>query len=229
MFKKTKVISILELLGKNLSEREVSKILNVSRNTVTEVQALFEASGKTQDDNSSWDDDRLYDLFYPDKFKYKIRYAAVDYDYVYKELKKIGVTLKLLWEEYSDKCIDEGVKTCSCITFTKNYNKYTVDKNYTNHVEHKPGIEIEIDWSGPTLNYTDMETGEIITVYLFVATMPYSQKSYVEATFDMKEPSWLQCHVNMFNYFFTIFAPSFIAYSYALIRLCLLVCLSCCS
>ena len=201
MFKKTKVRSILELLGKDLSGREVSKILGVSRNTVAEVQALYEASGKTWDDISLWDDDRLYDLFYPDKFKYKIRYAAVDYAYVHKELKKTGVTLKLLWEEYSDKCIDEGVKPCSYITFTKNYNKYTVDKNYTSHVEHKPGIEIEVDWSGPTMGYTDVETGEIITAYLFVATMPYSQKSYVEATLDMKEPSWLQCHVNMFNYF----------------------------
>ena len=105
MFKKTKVRSILELLGKDLSGREVSKILGVSRNTVAEVQALYEASGKTWDDISLWDDDRLYDLFYPDKFKYKIRYAAVDYAYVHKELKKTGVTLKLLWEEYSDKCI----------------------------------------------------------------------------------------------------------------------------
>lgn len=72
MFKKTKVRSILELLGKDLSGREVSKILGVSRNTVAEVQSLYEASGKTWDDISLWDDDRLYDLFYPDKFKYKI-------------------------------------------------------------------------------------------------------------------------------------------------------------
>ena len=40
MFKKTKVRSILELLGKNLSAREVSKVLGVSRNTVAEVQAF---------------------------------------------------------------------------------------------------------------------------------------------------------------------------------------------
>ena len=82
MFKKTKVRSILELLGKNLSAREASKILGVSRNTVAEVQVLFLQSDK------SWDDDRLYELFYPDKFKYKPRYAPVDYSYVHKELKK---------------------------------------------------------------------------------------------------------------------------------------------
>ena len=82
MFKKTKVRSILELLGKNLSAREVSKVLGVSRNTVAEVQALFLQSGRSWDDISEWDDDRLYGLFYPDKFKYKPRYAPVDYSYV---------------------------------------------------------------------------------------------------------------------------------------------------
>ena len=66
MFKKTKVRSILELLGKNLSAREVSKVLGVSRNTVAEVQALFLQSGRSWDDISEWDDDRLYGLFYPD-------------------------------------------------------------------------------------------------------------------------------------------------------------------
>ena len=100
MFKKTKVRSILELLGKNLSAREVSKVLSVSRNTVAEVQALFLQSGRSWDDISEWDDDRLYGLFYPDKFKYKPGYAPVDYSYVHKELKKTGATEKLLWEEY---------------------------------------------------------------------------------------------------------------------------------
>ena len=82
MFKKTKVRSILELLGKNLNAKEASKILGVSRNTVAEVQILLLQSDK------SWDDDILYELFYPDKFKYKPRYAPVDYSYVHKEFKK---------------------------------------------------------------------------------------------------------------------------------------------
>ena len=54
--------------------------------------------------------------FIPINSNTKIRYAQVDYSYVHKELKKTGVTLKLLWEEYSDKCVAEGVKLCSYIT-----------------------------------------------------------------------------------------------------------------
>lgn len=193
MFKKTKVRSILELLGKNLSAREVSKVLGVSRNTVAEVQALFLQSGRSWDDISEWDDDRLYGLFYPDKFKYKPRYAPVDYSYVHKELKKTGVTEKLLWEEYCARCEKDGVNACSYITFAKNYKKFTADKNYTSHVEHKPGLEVEVDWSGPSMNYMDPDTGERVTAYLFVATMPYSQMIYVEAATSMNEKAWLSC------------------------------------
>ena len=119
MFKKTKARSILELLGKDLSEREVSKVLGVSRNTVAEVQALFLQSGKSWDDISGWDDDRLYGLFYPDKLKYRPRYAPVDYSYVHKVLKKTGVTEKLLWEEYCARCRKDGLTPCSYITFAK--------------------------------------------------------------------------------------------------------------
>ena len=78
MFKKTKVRSILELLEKNLSAREVSKVLGVSRNTVAEVAFLFSRSDKFWGDICKWDDDKLYELFYPDKFKYKPRYANLD-------------------------------------------------------------------------------------------------------------------------------------------------------
>ncbi len=84
MFKKTKARSIPELLGKNLSAREASKVLSVSRNTVAEVQALFLQSGRSWDDIPEWDDDRPYGLFYPDKFKYKPRYGPVDYPYAHK-------------------------------------------------------------------------------------------------------------------------------------------------
>jgi transposase len=201
MFKKTKVRSILEFLEKNQSGREVSKVLKVSRNTAAEVYALYKSSGKTWDEISDYDDDRLYELFYPDKFKYKPRYAPVDYSYIHKELKKTGVTEKILWEEYSAKCKEEGVTACSYVTFTKNYTKFTAAKNYTSHVIHKPGLVIEVDWSGPTMSYVDPDTKRVITAYLFVATMPYSQKIYVEATTSINESAWLSCHVNMFHFF----------------------------
>ena len=71
----------------------------------------------------------------------------------------------------------------------------------TNHLEHKPGVITEVDWSGPTMSYVDTSTGEIVTVYLFVGTLPYSQYSYVEPTRDMKMDSFIRCHIHMYEFF----------------------------
>ncbi|SKB67265.1 hypothetical protein SAMN06296386_103333 [Lachnospiraceae bacterium] len=64
--------------------------------------------------------------------------------------------------------------------FNEGYNDYTIANKLTNHIEHKPGEKAEVDWSGKTMHYVDISTGEIITVYLFVGTLPYSKYSYVE-------------------------------------------------
>lgn len=201
MYKKTKPRSVMELLNKNLSEREVAIVLGCSRNTVSEVRELCRKHGKTWDDIKMMTDEQLYDILYPYKFKRVRNYAPIDYAYVHSELKKTGVTMKLLWEEYRDKCIKEGNNYCAYPTFNINYYKYIGDKNYTSHIEHKPGITVEVDWSGPTMSYVDTSTGEIITAYLFVATLPYSQYGYVEATTNMKEKAWLNCHVHMLEFF----------------------------
>lgn len=99
----------------------------------------------------------LYHLFYPDKFNPKNSYAPVDYAYVHSELSKVGVTEVLLWEEYCEKCEKEGVKFCSYPTVARGYKRYTVSKNYTSHVEHKPGVTLEVDCSGPTMSYIDLD------------------------------------------------------------------------
>ena len=51
------------------------------------------------------------------------------------------------------------------------------------------------------MTIVDRNTGEVIPVFLFVATLPYSQYSYVEPCLNMKENTWLRCNVNMFEFF----------------------------
>lgn len=42
---------------------------------------------------------------------------------------------------------------------------------------------------------------EIVTVYLFVGTLPYSQYSYVEPCRDMKMDSFIRAHIHMYGFF----------------------------
>lgn len=60
---------------------------------------------------------------------------------------------------------------------------------------------MEVDWAGSTLVITDRAAGEKLEVYIFVATLPYSQYSYVEAFLDMKSSSWLTGHIHALEHF----------------------------
>ena len=119
MYKKTQMRRIIELLQKQLSNSDISKILRVSRNSVLRIRQVSDENRLEWDELLNMTDDELYKLFYPEKFKPKNSYAPVDYSYVHKELGKVGVTEMLLWEEYSEKCKEAGTKACSYMTFTR--------------------------------------------------------------------------------------------------------------
>ena len=69
------------------------------------------------------------------------------------------------------------------------------------HLNHKPGEIMQVDRAGDTASVTDTDTGEIIPAYVFVATLPYSGYSYVEAFFSMNQEDWTAAHVNAYKYF----------------------------
>ena len=200
MFKKTKVREILTLLNQNLSTREIERALSVSKNTVAFIKKEYDKCDKEWEDIESMNDDEIYALFYPHKFTPRNRFAPVDYSYVHKELPKKGVTLTLLWEEYCEECKRNGAKSCCYVTYTTGYRKYLASKNFTSRVERKPGITIEVDWAGSTMKYTDPDTGDDVSAYLFVATLPYSQYTYVEARNSVKQIDWLECNLHMLEY-----------------------------
>ena len=45
------------------------------------------------------------------------------------------------------------------------------------------------------------KSGISTTVYVFVATLPYSGYSYVEAFFSVNQECWTAAHVNAYRYF----------------------------
>lgn len=104
MFKQTRVRRILTLLYEGHSEREIARMLHVSRNTIAEISMIFRLLGKEWKEILELEDETLNEIFRPGKFQNVPDYALADYQYVHSELRKTGVTLKLLWMEYCEKC-----------------------------------------------------------------------------------------------------------------------------
>ena len=201
MAKKIKVKLILELLSAHMSRNQIAAVRGMSKDSVSDVKRVAAKLNVRFEDVKDMDEDAVYRLFYPNRHISETMYKPPDYEYIHSELKRIGVTLKLLWQEYCDKCVIENEISMGYTKFCDGYGEFTAANKITNHLFHKPGIVAEVDWAGPTMSYTDINTGEQITAYLFVATLPYSQYSYVEPCLDMKQDTWLRCHVRMYEFF----------------------------
>ena len=201
MARKINVKLILELREAQLSRNTIADSRHFARNSVSDVFRIAEERGITYSDVRSLSEAEVYSMFYPDRHAVENIYSFPDYEQVHRELRKVGVTLYLLWEEYQSKCRSEGTLPVGKTKFYKGYQDFVISKKLTNHIDHKSGEKVEVDWSGKTMSYIIRDTGEIVTVNLFVATLPYSQYSYVEACPDMKMDSFLRCHVHMYEYF----------------------------
>ena len=201
MARKIDVKLILQLRDAGLSKSAIASTRQISRNSVRDVFDIADAKGIRYSDVRGLEDSELYHLFYPEKYANESMYGDPDYEHVHQELKKTGVTLKLLHEEYVERCEQNGEIPMGKTKFNEGYADYTIAHRLTNHVDHKPGERAEVDWSGPTMHYVDFSTGEVITVYLFVGTLPYSQYTYVEPCLNMKMDTFIRCHIHMYEYF----------------------------
>lgn len=201
MSSKIKVKLILELRESHMSRNTIASLRGMSRNSVSSVFRIADQLGITYSDVKHKTPDEVYQLFFPDKFMIETLHQVPDYDYVHEELKGIGVNLKLLWKEYQDDCSKKGTLPMGYTKYCRGYNEHTISNKITNHLIHKPGVIVEVDWSGSTMSYVDRTTGEIITVYLFTATLPYSQYTYVKPCLDMKQNTWLGCHIHMYEFY----------------------------
>lgn len=192
---------ILEYRAMGLSRNMIAKTKNVGKSSVSDVFQRAAELHLAYEDIKKLSDEEVYRRLFPERHQSELLYEMPDYNAIHRELKRVGVTLKLLWQEYKDTCDQSGAVSMGYTKFCKGYQDYILQFKLTNHLKHKPGVTAEVDWSGSTMSITDRVTGEIIPIYLFVGSLPYSQYTYVEPTFDQKSDTWLQCHVNMFRFF----------------------------
>lgn len=192
---------ILELQAAGLSRNQIAATRHMSKHSVSDVINIAKEKGIVYEEIKSFHEEEVYRMIFPEKYAIEALFQQPDYEYVHKELKRVGVTLKLLWQEYQDKCKTSETVPMGYTKYCNGYADYTVVNKLTNHLENKPGVKAEVDWSGPTMSYVDTSTGEVVTVYLFVGALPYSQYSYVEPMRDMKMDSFIRAHIHMYEYF----------------------------
>lgn len=195
-----KEIARLKTAGQ--SNRTIAVALGISRNTVNQAVSRIEESGLDFEDLSRLSDAQIEQVF-PDKSGRKPidDYYLPDFEQLKRELSKPGITLQLLWEEYSDRCRLSGLRPYQLTQFKKHFNDYLSQTGFKDIIRHKAGEQIEVDWAGVRPQWRDPDTGEIMYGWLFAAVLPFSGLGFAWVTSDMKMSNWINCHVRMYEYF----------------------------
>jgi transposase len=114
---------------------------------------------------------------------------------VHEELRKKGVTRRLLWLEYA-----EGqANTYSYPQFCERFNRWAKALHPTMWLMHKAGEKLFVDYAGLPMFYQDRTTGEVHEVSVFVATMGASSATFTEAHASQALPCWIGGHVQAFS------------------------------
>lgn len=116
---------------------------------------------------------------------------------LHQELKKPGVTLALLWQEYR-AAYPEGLAYSQ---FCERYRRWRQKLRPSMRQVHRAGEKLFVDFSGTRPHLVDPKTGEERAVELFVGVLGASGVIYAEATPSQDLPSWVGAHVHMLDYF----------------------------
>lgn len=195
--KNTKEILRLASDG-NFTIRQIAKSCSCSPSTVTTIIERAKNAEIALDWPmiNNFTESELESKLYPPEI-HRTDKPLPDMNFIHKELKKKGVTLQLLWQEYIEKNPD-GVRYSM---FCDHYRKWRELRNVSMHQIHKAGEKGFVDWVGQTMGVINRETGDIQPAYLFVGALGASDFFYTEAFPSMTLEYWIKAHINMFNYF----------------------------
>jgi transposase len=196
----TKRKEIARLLLEGMSQRDICCAMHCSKRDVSAVAKMVKATGISKEALAELTEQDVRQLLSPTKQREE-PYVQPDLERIASELKRPGVTRKLLWYEYGNTTLGDGQKLYSYQQFCKLVDRHLLITKATMHLTHEPGRVLYVDWAGDTLSVRDRVTGADNTVYLFVACLPYSGNFYVEGFLDTKQRSWLVGHMDAFEHF----------------------------
>ncbi|MCS3476078.1 transposase [Bradyrhizobium elkanii] len=114
-----------------------------------------------------------------------------------RELKRPGVNLMVLWEEYR-AVHPEGY---GYSRFCDLFREFDRRLSPTMRQDHPAGDKVFVDYSGKKIMIVDRETGVVRDAEIFVAVLGASNYTYAEATWTQTLPDWIEAHVRMFRFF----------------------------
>jgi len=177
------------------SQKKISKALGCARSTIGEYLKRAESAGLTWPLPAELDDEELLEKhLYPPPEKKR---PQPDCNYIHQELKRKGVTLQLLWQEYKE----ENPGGYQLSQYTDIYRQWRKTIDLVMRQEHKAGDKAFSDFAGGTLPIFSEISGDSTPAHLFVCALGASSYTYARLFWHEDTEAWCTGHALAFNFF----------------------------
>ncbi len=180
----------------HLGVRPIARACNISTSTVSLYVDKLIQLGLTYPQICRMEEDALSRLIFPGKEKVPKK-PLPDFDYIHKELKKKGVSLQLLYEEYKKNDPGGYERT----QFYHLYHRWAGKGDPVMRFTHKAGEKMFVDFSGDRARYQDPATGRAVEAELFVSVLGASSYIFARAVRDQTKESFADCNVRAMEYY----------------------------
>ncbi|HEY2546003.1 MAG TPA: hypothetical protein VGI46_08060 [Candidatus Acidoferrum sp.] len=192
-----KIRDVLRLSASGLSKRRIAASLGVSATAAGDCIRRAREAGVAWPLAAELTDAALERLLYRSAAPVEKRRPEPDWATVHRELKRAGVTLQLLWEEYRAAHPDGHGYSRFC----QLYQEWKLRLSPTMRQTHVAGERLFVDYAGTTLEVIDGTTGEVRSAQLFVAVAGASSYTYGEASFTQSLSDWIGSHTRAFSFY----------------------------
>jgi transposase len=185
--------------GAHASARVIAREVGIGRTTVQDYLARATAAGLGWPLSPDLTDEAVEQLLFPAPSNQlgARRHPEPDWAALVREMKRPGVNLSILWEEY-DAAHPEAYRYSR---FCELYRAFERRLSPTMRQSHVAGQKAFVDYSGKKVPIADPLTGEVRMAEIFVAVLGASNLTYAEASWTQGLPDWIGAHVRMFQFF----------------------------
>ena len=193
-----KIEDVLRLHARGLSTRRIALATGVGKTTVIEYLRRAGMAGVSWPLPEGLDEAALERRLFPPPPPSRDRqFAEPDWAVIHRELKRPGVTLALLWDEYRGQHPDGYGYSAFC----EHCRRWAGRLSPVMRQRHAAGERMFVDYSGTRMTVIDPATGAARPAEIFIAVMGASNMTYVEASWSQALPDWIGAHTRAFAAF----------------------------
>ena len=168
--------TIITLHKQGVSQRQISKITKKDRKTIKRIISKYK--------NHNIEEPTVYQ---------RISKASAFHIQIISLLER-RLTNVRIYEEVQQMGYDGSYSALN-----RYIKKYNIKQNTCIRFHTRTGEEAQVDFGDIGMRYD--ENMVLRKAYVFNMRLSYSRLDYYEVVFDQKVDTWLNCHINAFNYF----------------------------